>query len=564
MIGPLHAAADPRPAWRPLAAILLLVAPLYVFGTFNHDLWRPAEAREAGIAREMIENGNWVATHLRGQLFLEKPPLYTWTLAAPLLLFGWQDWAVRLPVLAFTLGTLALVFPYARRRLGALGAQAAVAALATMELFLEVNHGAMIDNGLAFFILLALLALDRLREPEAPRSPAWAVVFYAAMAAAFLCKGLVGPVLILAAAGGYLLLSRDWRFLVRLRPGLGLLVLAVLVGPYLIALWRRGGAEYFQVLFVANHLRRFTGAEGPVGGLFHYVPYLAVVTAPWCLLLPPALWAVRRRIARAGAAARAAWQLDLAWFAGMFAILSIAGSKDNQYLLPLLPPVAVLAGAWVEESAVHPDPPRWTLILTWLFGLTVLAVLAFLPWTPAWTGRNVGVGSLAASMLLAALAGWALLALARGRISAWWRRLAWLPVFAGLGLALFVEGPFNDRKSMRPLSDALERLYVREHRLVAYDLGENTLGALIFYGWRPVETQSGAQLDAWGRAPEPALIVVQTRDGLHPIVDILLASRQWRPAGSARVGDRTFLFLYNRAAGRSAPASFTPERSPAP
>ena len=175
--------------WRPFVAIILLVMPLFLFGTFNHDLWRPAEAREAGIAVEMIENGNWAATYLAGRLFLEKPPLYTWALAAPLLVFGRQDWAVRVPVFIFTIATLALLYPYARRRLGVFGAQAAVAALATMALFLEVNHGAMIDNGMMFFIMLAMLAFDRLREPDTARAILWACIFYFAAAGAFYARG---------------------------------------------------------------------------------------------------------------------------------------------------------------------------------------------------------------------------------------------------------------------------------------------------------------------------------------------------------------------------------------
>jgi 4-amino-4-deoxy-L-arabinose transferase-like glycosyltransferase len=95
---------------RGLGLALLIALPLYIFGTFNHDLWRPAEAREAGIAREMIENGNWVATYLNGNLFLEKPPLYTWAIALPLQWLGYREWVVRIPVFLFTLGTLVTVY----------------------------------------------------------------------------------------------------------------------------------------------------------------------------------------------------------------------------------------------------------------------------------------------------------------------------------------------------------------------------------------------------------------------------------------------------------------------
>jgi 4-amino-4-deoxy-L-arabinose transferase-like glycosyltransferase len=52
----------------------------------------------------MIESGNWVATFLNGRIFLEKPPLYTWCLAAALKIGGYRDWVVRIPVLLFTSG----------------------------------------------------------------------------------------------------------------------------------------------------------------------------------------------------------------------------------------------------------------------------------------------------------------------------------------------------------------------------------------------------------------------------------------------------------------------------
>jgi 4-amino-4-deoxy-L-arabinose transferase-like glycosyltransferase len=214
---------------RGLGLALLIALPLYIFGTFNHDLWRPAEAREAGIAREMIENGNWVATYLNGNLFLEKPPLYTWAIALPLQWLGYREWVVRIPVFLFTLGTLVTVYWLARRRLGVIGAQGALVSLATMWLFLEVNHGAMIDNGLVFFVTLAMFAFHRMSEK--PRLIlGWAALFYGCLGLAFLCKGAVGPLLILVAVTGFVLSWRQWSLLRSWHPALGMLILLLLVG----------------------------------------------------------------------------------------------------------------------------------------------------------------------------------------------------------------------------------------------------------------------------------------------------------------------------------------------
>jgi|GEM_PF-4441767 len=135
---------------RYLIMALIIVLPLYIWGTFGHDLWRPTEAREAGIAREMIENGNWTATHLNGMLFLEKPPLYTWAVALCLKLFGYHDWTVRIPAFIFTMGILILMFVIARQGLSPLGASAATVGLGTMCLYsLFVYRSASMDPACA-------------------------------------------------------------------------------------------------------------------------------------------------------------------------------------------------------------------------------------------------------------------------------------------------------------------------------------------------------------------------------------------------------------------------------
>ena len=51
------------------------------------DLWTPDEPREAEIGREM-----WlvptIVPRLNGESFIEKPPLYYWTVAGAYALFG--------------------------------------------------------------------------------------------------------------------------------------------------------------------------------------------------------------------------------------------------------------------------------------------------------------------------------------------------------------------------------------------------------------------------------------------------------------------------------------------
>ena len=72
------------------------------------ELLVPDETRYAEIPREMIAGGDWLVPHLNGLRYFEKPPLGYWVHAGALLLFGENNFAVRLPS-ALAAGLSALV-----------------------------------------------------------------------------------------------------------------------------------------------------------------------------------------------------------------------------------------------------------------------------------------------------------------------------------------------------------------------------------------------------------------------------------------------------------------------
>ena len=61
---------------------------LLFFKMGARDLWSPDEPRYAQVAREMLETGDWVAPHLNGGVYREKPPLYFWFIAFAAKPFG--------------------------------------------------------------------------------------------------------------------------------------------------------------------------------------------------------------------------------------------------------------------------------------------------------------------------------------------------------------------------------------------------------------------------------------------------------------------------------------------
>ncbi len=527
---------------RGLGLALLIALPLYIFGTFGHDLWRPAEAREAGIAREMIENDNWVATYLNGHLFLEKPPLYTWAIALPLKWLGYRDWVVRIPVFIFTMATLVTAYILARRRLGVLGAQGALVSLSSMWLFLEVNHGAMIDNGLVFFVALAMLAFYRMVE-RARRFLLWSALFYVALALAFLCKGAIGPALILASVGGFFLSHRQWALLRSWHPLLGLGILGLIAGGWLWALWLKGGATYFRVFFIDNHLLRFLGQAGPTQSWYYYIPLVLAATFPWLLIIPAGIWVVWQQWRNDGPEARRFWNYMAWWVGAMFVLLSAVGGKDNQYLLPLLPPVAMLCGAWVEWFAGDRTCPAWSRALAWLFTAILVLGVTLAPLVRIVFGQSVNFISVGWIIVMGIIAVGVLRALWLERRRTVCVGIALLIMGAGFAMGLFLEQPLNEHKTSKPLCAVIKDVLPSGATLWGYDLTENTEGALIFYNLRPKRVTTLEEAATLAQQAEPVIILLASRNEHHEFRDQILATGRWQVVRREEIGGRFYWLM---------------------
>lgn len=528
---------------RYLIAALIIVLPLYIWGTFGHDLWRPAEPREAGIAREMIENGNWTATHLNGTLFLEKPPFYTWTIAFCLKLFGYHDWAARIPAFIFTLGTLILMFVFARQGLSPLGASAATVSLGTMYLFMQIGHNATIDNGLMFFIMAVMTALITAPK-EKVFSGSRAVALYGSIALAFLCKGFIGPVLIIGTVLFYMAISKNWSLFKAARPITGFLIVFIIAGSWFLALWNTGGELYFRTFFITNHVYRFTGYYGPAGNCLHYIPYLFIAPLPWTLLVPCGLWIIAKRWAN-NSEERLFWTWMGAWACAMFLILSAAGSKDDNYLLPLLPPFAVAAGTWVEHSFQNRPAPRWTWLLTILFGLCCGLLATTLPLMTYIIDHRLTCYRLAWSLVLGTISFTALFFLFKRNWRTYWQWAALLPIGAGIVFGLFLEKSLNEIKGSRPLWSLICKYDRPGLMLYGYALGENTSGLLIFYGIRSRGVDSIFETALLCSSQRPVLMLFDSSAPDNIMVNVLIARQQWLVLEEAVIGNKYFWLLGN-------------------
>jgi 4-amino-4-deoxy-L-arabinose transferase-like glycosyltransferase len=332
---------------RGAALLLAVVGALLVFRLGTVPLIGPDEPRYARVAVEMARSGDLVTPTLQGKPWLEKPALYYWLAAAAFKVLGETEAAARLPSVMATLlmvGATALV---AARLFGGSAGLHAGFALGTAALPFVYARAASMDALLAAFVTLAigLLGLRVLGMAGGLAVPAAAV----AAALATLAKGPLGMLLPILVLGAYLLALRDRDQVRRVASPAAIFLFLVVALPWYLLIWRARGRAFLEVFVLDHNLRRFTSEiHHHPGPFYYYLPLILLGLFPWTPLLLPALARLRPRQSR----------VDLflvLWLAVPLAFFSAAGSKLPGYLLPCLPPLAILIGRAADAMVTRTD-----------------------------------------------------------------------------------------------------------------------------------------------------------------------------------------------------------------
>jgi 4-amino-4-deoxy-L-arabinose transferase-like glycosyltransferase len=362
---------------------LVLLCTIYLAQIGGWVLQDPDEGRYAEIPREMIERGDWVTPKLFYVNYFEKPPLLYWLTAASFETFGQTEGAARLVPALSGIATVVLSFLLAVRLCGRRAAWLGCGVLATMPLFFALSQALLIDMLLSACMTAALLGVYAAHRATNKRG--WALLVALAIALGMLAKGLVAIVLPGAIALAFLLWRRDVATMRALLHWQAILLFLVITVPWFVLVSQRN-PDFLQFFFVREHFQRFAGGAGKrIGhpeGPFYYVPVVLLGPAPWSLvaLVLAATRDGRRAFAAIPAEART---FCLLWFGILFLFFSAATSKLGSYLLPAMPPLALLFGAWLDRALA--EQRLATIVVRSLQGFFallggVLAVLALLAW----------------------------------------------------------------------------------------------------------------------------------------------------------------------------------------
>ncbi len=461
--------------------VLFICLASLALGIEARSLWPPDEQREAEIAREMAAGSSWIVPHLAGSPFVEKPPLYYWISAVSMKTLGrltGPTTAARTVSVLCAILTLLVVWVTVKRYLGSLRALEAVLVLASMVGFFDAAHKVLIDPLLMLLttssVLLLFIGLESKRSLPLLSG-------YLLAGLAFLSKGFIGWAMIgiPGLALGFLYFRT-----IRERPFLHLTGLLLLLAPGLAwaaAFYSRGGELLWREWFVDNQIGRFTGASthlGHIKGPFYYGEMLPLALLPWT----PAIvgWIIHRgwrRWKEGSTGSRNLLRVAVAWAFGGLLFLSLAGTKRNIYLFPLLPAFALMASVYLEKPALWVKAVLRVITVLLLLGAVYLSFFS-----PSGPAENIPWGwNFNILALISALAGIYIFRAARK-----------IPLvrLAGITAAVFLVYQFtilpviDKKKTYRPMVERLTAAIPEGERggVIGWDTDERTLGSFAFYG----------------------------------------------------------------------------------
>jgi 4-amino-4-deoxy-L-arabinose transferase-like glycosyltransferase len=321
-----------------IAAIYLCTAP-------GPGLIEPDEARYAEMARETLVTGDWLTPRVNFVEYFQKPPLVVWASAAAYATGGGaSELGARLPSVLGALATVALTGAFAARIYGGAVVPLAMVIAGSAPLFAVMAVHAGLDMTFSSLIAAALFAAWFGIESG---RPLWWRLAALAGALAVLAKGFAAVVIIGAVVGLHLSLHEGWRGLRRALdlPALGLFA-AVSVPWFALMAWYHPGFLSYFVL--EQHVGRY------VGNVDHALPFwflpaiMPLLLFPWGVLPlfdptalrrlpPPRQWSAPTRFL-------ALWALFVIGF------FSLASSKLPNYVLPAVPPLAILLARFIDAA----------------------------------------------------------------------------------------------------------------------------------------------------------------------------------------------------------------------
>ncbi|NMB69655.1 phospholipid carrier-dependent glycosyltransferase [candidate division WWE3 bacterium] len=369
----------------PFATVFFIAAFLIFVKLGSVSLIPWDDAIYAKIAKNMVYTNEYITQNwVPGKVWYEKPPLFMWLVAMYFKLFGFTDFAAKLPSALAGLGTVMLVFVFAKRFFGKTAGFIAAFSLVTTVQYLFYSRMAMTDVLCAFF-MTASLAIYYSKRFDSQLNFLTILISGLFVGLAVMTKGVVGliPLAVMGLYEIYLLFSRQQEALGKSVLHLFgvLLVSAVIFMPWHYRMFQLYGNSFLNN-YIGYHVfaRATEDIENKEQPIYWYIIILKVSMRLWFISLLGALpYSVVSLYKSKNTKTVNSLAFILIWAGFIFAFFSVPTSKLIWYIIPLYIPLAVLNGYFVSSIYNHISQKFELLqnsvvkfLLFYIFGIVIL------------------------------------------------------------------------------------------------------------------------------------------------------------------------------------------------
>jgi 4-amino-4-deoxy-L-arabinose transferase-like glycosyltransferase len=374
--------------------LLLLCFILFFLHLGARPLWDTDEGMHASTSKDMVLSGDWITPTFNGENFYDKPVLHNWFVSLSFLIFGFTEFAARLPAAILGLGGVLLTYLLGRKMFGpVVGFLSGVILVTNVEYFV-LSRTVVHDISLCFFVTLALF-LFYMGFVDGEHRKRYFTFFYLSLGFAVLAKGPVGIVLPGIIIGLFLVLKKRLGFFREMIIGWGVLIFLAVAAPWYILISLRN-SDYGWYFFIHNNMMRFLNPRAQHHQPFYYY-FLALLGGffPWSCFLPLAIYRVFHKTLQK---MNERLLFLLLWFLVFFLFFSVASSKLSTYILPLFPAASLLVGAlWHDCMKASPSRGNRTFLYSFSPLLLILPVVLLYLWIgpPVYYEAKFGIDFLA-------------------------------------------------------------------------------------------------------------------------------------------------------------------------
>ena len=368
-------------SWRAGVALVLICLTVYLPGLFTIPPIDRDESRFAQASRQMFEaaafkgspqwredfhSGGWVVPHVQDRPRLNKPPLVYWLQVASAWVFAGGDplrdaiWMYRVPGVLCAIASVLLTWRMGLKMFDPRAAWLASVFLAVCPVVVFDAHQARADQLLLTLTIATMWALwevwkaqsskQQSSDLEKSKRQRWSwVLFWVFLGLSILAKGPITPMIAALTCVAISLATQSWQWMWKLRPLVGLLIVAVIVGPWVYAVGAHVGWEQYLAIIKDETIGRSMEAkEGHWGPPGYHTVLLAVLFWPGSLTTAMAVVNAWKR-ARGGGGWRGVWTgrhaelFLLAWIVPAWVVFELVGTKLPHYTLPMYPAIALLS-----------------------------------------------------------------------------------------------------------------------------------------------------------------------------------------------------------------------------